>query len=221
FDMKMPVSVRKRTDEIGDMGRYAIEVCGALEKKITTDPLTGLLNRRACNAQLEKMLAHVNRDETARLTVTIGDIDHFKMVNDTYGHECGDIVLKKVSEIFREEMKEKGIVARWGGEEFLLIFTAHIDDVLVHLNEILWRIRSYKFEYGDFEPFNVTMSFGVNGRVLDKTMDDVIREADNCLYDGKLTGRDKIVCTDGRVLLPDGEFSTVLAEREKYGVEEE
>ena len=56
FDMKMPITVKRRPDEIGDMGRYAIEVCKDLEKKITTDPLTGLLNRRACNQQLQKML---------------------------------------------------------------------------------------------------------------------------------------------------------------------
>ncbi len=212
FDMKMPVSVSRREDEIGDMGRNAVEVCAALEKKITTDPLTGLLNRRACNAQLEKMLAHINRDETARMTVTIGDIDFFKSVNDTYGHECGDIVLKTISDILAEEMKDKGIVARWGGEEFLVVYSSHIDDMLGDLNEMLWRIRSHIFDYEGFEPFQVTMTFGVNGKVWNKTQDEVIKEADECLYYGKETGRNKIVCTDGRVLLPDGEFSTVAAE---------
>ncbi|MBR4759792.1 MAG: diguanylate cyclase, partial [Lachnospiraceae bacterium] len=215
FDMQMPVSVSRREDEIGDMGRYAVEVCDALEKKITTDPLTGLLNRRACNQQLEKMLAHVNRDETARMTVTIGDIDYFKSVNDTYGHECGDIVLKTVSDILAEGMKDKGIVARWGGEEFLVVYSCHIDDMLEDLNEMVWRIRSYKFDYEGFEPFYITMSFGVNGRVWDKTQDEVIKEADECLYYGKETGRNKIVCTDGRVLLPDGTFSTIAAEINK------
>ena len=221
YDMSMPAAVKQRTDEIGDMGRNVIEVCGALEKKITTDPLTGLLNRRACNAQLDRMLSLVNRDETARLTVTIGDIDHFKNVNDTYGHECGDIVLKAVSEVFKEEMKERGFAARWGGEEFLLIFSAHVDDILDILNEIVWRIRSIKFEYEDYEPFSVTMTFGVNGRVLDKTNDEVIKEADHCLYEGKMTGRNRIVCTDGRVLLPDGSFSTVEEERRKTGETED
>ncbi|MCR4690483.1 MAG: sensor domain-containing diguanylate cyclase [Lachnospiraceae bacterium] len=207
FEHPMPVEVKRREDEIGDMGRYAIQVSQALEKKITTDPLTGMLNRRASNARLQKLLDQVNRDETARLTVTIGDIDFFKSVNDTYGHECGDIVLKKVSEILHEGVKDNGFVARWGGEEFLVVFMAHVDDVLPKLNEILWSIRSFKFEYESYDPFSVTMSFGVNGRVWDKDMEDVIKEADMCLYVGKESGRDRIVVTDGRVLLSDGTYT--------------
>ena len=65
------------------------------------------------------------------------------------------------------------------------------------------------------------MTFGVNGRVLDKTNDEVIKEADHCLYEGKMTGRNRIVCTDGRVLLPDGSFSTVEEERRKTGETED
>ncbi|MCR5417505.1 MAG: diguanylate cyclase [Lachnospiraceae bacterium] len=215
FDMKMPINVRNRQDEIGDMGRYAIEVCNELELKITTDPLTGLLNRRACNAKLQKILDHCNKDETARATVCIGDIDFFKRVNDTYGHECGDIVLKKVSEILKKEMNGEGIVARWGGEEFLVVFPMHVDDVIPKLNEILWKIRSFKFNYDGYDPFNVTMTFGVNGRVWDMSMDEVIKEADRCLYDGKETGRNRIVVFDGRVVLSDGTVTTMKQETEQ------
>ena len=213
FDMKMPITVKRRPDEIGDMGRYAIEVCKDLEKKITTDPLTGLLNRRACNQQLQKMLDYCNRDETVRVTVTIGDIDHFKRVNDTYGHECGDIVLKKVSEILKEEMKGEGLVARWGGEEFLVVFPADVQNTVSRLHETLGKIRSFEFAYEDFEPFHVTMTFGANGKVWNKTMDDVIKEADHCLYDGKQTGRNRIVTTEGKVFLEDG--SVIMMEEER------
>ncbi len=214
FDMKMPLNVRRRSDEIGDMGRYAIEVCKELEKKITTDPLTGLLNRRACNLRLQKLLDLCNRDKAARATVTIGDIDHFKRVNDTYGHECGDVVLKKVSQILKEEMKD-GIVARWGGEEFLVVLPVNADDMIPRLDETLKKIRNSIFEYEDFEPFNVTMTFGVNGSVRNKTMDDVIKEADRCLYDGKETGRNRIVTVDGNIYLPDGSVTTIENERAK------
>ena len=83
--------------------------------------------------------------------------------------------------------------------------------MLGDLNEMLWRVRSHVFDYEGFEPFQITMTFGVNGKAWDKTQDEVIKEADECLYYGKETGRNRIVCTDGRVLLPDGKFSTVAA----------
>ena len=221
FEMQLPVTVSQRKDEIGDMGRDAVEVSLALEKKVTTDPLTGLLNRRACNEKLAKMMEIVQRDKKAQITVCIGDIDFFKSVNDTYGHECGDIVLKKISEFLLNGMKENGIVARWGGEEFLMVFPGHVDDILQPLNEILWQIRSYKFEYEDFEPFNVTMSIGVNGRIWNKSLDEVIKEADSALYEGKENGRNRIVVTDGRVLLPDGTFSDVEEQRALFSKHKE
>lgn len=92
FSTKMPISVLRRKDEIGAMGSYAAAVSCSLKDMITTDPLTGLLNRRACRSNLQKMIEQCRENRQQSLSVTIGDIDFFKRINDTYGHECGDIV---------------------------------------------------------------------------------------------------------------------------------
>lgn len=202
FSKKMPQSVVQRKDEIGDMGRYAETVSKSLKDMITTDPLTGLYNRRACKNYLEKKIAGCNREGKNSLAVAIGDIDYFKKINDTYGHDCGDMVLIKISEIFEEKMKGIGSVARWGGEEFLLVFEQDIESAGKRLGEILEEIRSMDFEYGN-QHFGVTLTFGISGDIAGHSFDEIIKEADNRLYKGKEGGRNRIITSDGNIILPD------------------
>lgn len=187
---EMKGKVLDRQDEIGEIGRYAITVNEELSKLISCDPLTELYNRRAARARFAKRLENKSKDKD--LTVAMGDIDFFKKINDTYGHECGDIVLKKVAEVLKLHMKERGFAARWGGEEFLLVFDKNFDITCDKVHMILDKIRELKFEYDDKE-FQITMTFGVQTYKEGMDMDEMIRLADEKLYYGKENGRNCVV----------------------------
>lgn len=199
FSRKMPKHVQSRTDEIGDMGKYAEDVSRSLEEMITTDPLTKLFNRRACKKYLEKWIDICDKRQENRITVAIGDIDHFKKINDTYGHDCGDLVLVTVSDIFKMHMKDNGCTARWGGEEFLLVFEKELEVASEQLCEILKEIKNHEFEYKG-EKFHVTLTVGVNGDIIGHSFDEIVNSADECLYKGKTDGRDRLVFTNGKVI---------------------
>ena len=124
--------------------------------------------------------------------IAIGDIDFFKKVNDTYGHSCGDLVLKSVSDILRGHMNSIGFVARWGGEEFLFVFD-HLDaqQAQKSLQDLLTKIRELEIPYQD-QVIRVTMTFGlVAGDERDQ--DTLLCLADNKLYEGKTGGRDRVI----------------------------
>lgn len=203
-DVKMDPAVLKRTDEVGDTGRYAVTVNESLSKLITMDPLTELYNRRACRAKLAKRLQaqmQYKKDkrnvEQTDLTVVIGDIDFFKVVNDTYGHECGDIVLKKVADTLKAGVAEHGFVSRWGGEEFLLVLDLPMEAAYHQVEQILMTIREIPFQYKE-TTFGVTMTFGMKEYEENMEMDELIRLADECLYEGKDSGRNRIIGAAGK-----------------------
>ena len=199
FSHKMPMHVIKRCDEIGDMGKYAVEVSRSLEEMIMTDPLTKLLNRRACKKNLDKWIERCKKHQENKITVVIADIDHFKKINDTYGHDCGDMVLVTVSEMFKKHMKENGCAARWGGEEFLLVYETNERSMQDAFIDLLKEIREHEFSYKQ-HVFRITMTAGVNGEILSSTFDEIIDRADECLYQGKNGGRDRVVFTSGKVI---------------------
>lgn len=183
----MSKEVTSRRDEIGEIGRYAVQVNADLDKLIYTDPLTGLYNRRAGRIELQKRI-----DAGRDLTVVMGDIDFFKKVNDTYGHECGDIVLKKVSATIADNMKERGFASRWGGEEFVLVFDKPYNLAYDATGRILNQIRAILFDYEDIE-FQVTMTFGVTPFEEGMDIDEILRIADEKLYYGKMHGRNCVI----------------------------
>lgn len=201
FSKRMPPIVLQRKDEIGDMGRYAETVSKSLEDMITTDPLTGLYNRRACKSYLEKKIATCNRTGKNSIAVAIGDIDYFKKINDTYGHDCGDMVLMKISEIFKQGMQEVGYAARWGGEEFLLVFDTEMEKAGKRLENIVREIQEVDFEY-EGNHFRMTLTFGLNGIITGRSFDEIIKGADECLYKGKQAGRNRIVTSEGKTIFP-------------------
>jgi diguanylate cyclase (GGDEF)-like protein len=214
FTMKMPTSVLKRQDEIGDMGHYAYMVGVSLKDVITTDPLTGLLNRRASKNYLEKWINSSTEQNKDIITVGIGDIDFFKKINDTYGHDGGDVVLREVSAIFQKHMEDEGIAARWGGEEFLLVFQCPLSEARQELQDILEEIRGFDFEY-EGKHFSITLTFGLNGSIIGNDYDEIIKAADACLYKGKESGRNRIITTEGQVILPGQECREVPIAEQK------
>lgn len=162
-----------------------------LEKQANTDALTGLYNRRKAMEYMDyltnKHAGHLG------FCLCICDIDFFKNVNDNYGHDFGDEVLKGISRIFMEEMKKGNFVARWGGEEFLLLFPeCNGDEACIKLEKIRKRIKEMRIKKDDFE-VSVTMTFGLSEYDYMNGLTATLREADEKLYIGKQKGRDRIV----------------------------
>lgn len=201
FTKKMPQKVIGRNDEIGEMGRSAVIVSQSLKDMVTIDPLTGLANRRACGQYLLQKIDACEKCHQDNITVAIADIDFFKKINDCYGHECGDRVLLAVAKVFLKHMEEKGIVSRWGGEEFLFVFEKPIAQAKLEMQAIFDEIRSMDFKYED-KHFDVTLSAGMNGNIVGYNFDKIVKLADDMLYQGKQSGRDRIVTTQGEVILP-------------------
>ena len=183
--------VLKRRDELGDMGRYLIKMQKSLQELVEQDILTGLYNRRS-GENLLKQTCESYRSRGIPFCVAIGDIDHFKNVNDTYGHECGDVALSETSALIKEHMQGLGFVARWGGEEMLLVYeNMRLETAVSHLEELLEAIRAQRIHYGDTE-IGITMTFGITEGNSGK-VEHIVRDADAKLYEGKNSGRDKIV----------------------------
>lgn len=184
--------ILKRNDELGEMGRYIVKMQRALRELVEQDILTGLYNRR-CAEKLLKQTQHNYRKFNEAYCIAIGDIDFFKKVNDTYGHECGDAVLADISLRLRKHMKGNGFVARWGGEEFLLVFSElTVEQSVQKLEGLLQDIRDNAVIYNEDTIVKVTMTFGITQGTEEK-LDDIIKEADEKLYFGKNNGRNQIV----------------------------
>lgn len=163
-----------------------------LSKLANVDPLTELLNRRSINQKLELSMQrklNLNVD----FTVAIADIDNFKDLNDKYGHDCGDRVLKNIAEEIRGTVRDTDYVCRWGGEEILILFCGSGQEAS---GRVLERIRK-NIEmngglYGDTK-IEVTMTFGVSSSEKLNSVKDIILKADENLYHGKKSGKNCIV----------------------------
>lgn len=180
-----------REDEIGDVAKASVNMQRSLRNLIVKDSLTDLYNRRYCNQNLKNLSEqYIKTGEP--YTLAIADIDFFKKVNDTYGHTAGDEVLVSVAQIMKKSMVGKGFAARWGGEEFLLVYTGcDMETTLTYLEMLVEAIREMRVEYDD-KAIKITISIGVatgNGDSVDK----VLCTADNRLYHAKKEGRDRVV----------------------------
>lgn len=169
------------------------ELEGELQRQATTDPLTGLSNRR----QYE-MLFRRERERCVRqggaMVVGIADLDHFKQINDTHGHDLGDQALKHVAQIFLESLRQSDVVGRFGGEEFILLLP---DTQITQAQAVVERLREQlantPLVAGSLK-IPVTATFAITQvRVDDDSIEDIIRRADKSLYQGKKAGRNRVV----------------------------
>ena len=163
-----------------------------LKQMSETDPLTGLTNRRYAMEELED-LRKESISQKYLFCIAIGDIDFFKNVNDTYGHEAGDYILSSLAGDFSKYMKGNGFVARWGGEEFLFVLPdINGDEALIFLDELRKQIQKKEYVY-EGQVIKVTMTFGVEEFSDHVGIEKTIAEADKKLYIGKQSGRNKVV----------------------------
>ena len=160
-----------------------------LQRAANTDMLTKLWNRLFLMQYMEKKVASPD----IFLSIAIGDIDFFKKVNDTYGHECGDEVLRTLAAVFKKEMEGHGVVARWGGEEFIFVFEGvNGDEAMVLLDHLQRVVRDTVINYEGLQ-LKVTMTFGLVEYNTKLRLDENINIADERLYIGKEKGRDRII----------------------------
>ncbi len=181
-------TVTSRSDELGEMGRLTVAVRGSLSRLIERDALTGIYNRRYASKKINDLI-----DKGISYSVALGDIDWFKKFNDTYGHECGDVVLINVARILNESMRQTGFAARWGGEEFLLVFENLSGmSATVTTEKIADSVRSNLIKY-DGKLHTVTMSFGVSEGRPELSAEENINKADERLYEAKEKGRNMVI----------------------------
>ena len=163
-----------------------------LEVEVVTDPLTGLYNRRYFNQVLEEYLAEFNRIN-APLAILALDLDHFKSVNDTYGHDAGDVVLKQLALRLKGLTREHDIVARTGGEEFYIVAPfAQADQIRPFAERICRMVGEMRVDLGTVI-LRPTISIGVAATSEGiRTAKELIKVSDERLYDAKETGRNKV-----------------------------
>ena len=179
---------------INVMRRYhtAMLESEALVKKLNeisiTDPLTGIYNRRLLTSCLDEEMRKCY-ETNQPMTICIIDIDHFKQVNDIYGHLCGDKVLVETANLLEKFMKEDDILGRYGGEEFLIIFKNQtLHEALTKVEAANKAIQDYVWEEID----HITVSGGVSEYVKGISYSDFVGAADKLLYHAKETGRNRI-----------------------------
>jgi diguanylate cyclase (GGDEF)-like protein len=163
--------------------KYKIE----LEKLTITDSLTGIGNRRYFHQQLKEKIASAKRYEYD-LGIIMLDIDYFKTVNDTYGHDVGDEVLKEYSKLILSHLRENDIFSRIGGEEFMIILP-HVNakEAFRVANKLREKIELNK------KIVAITMSFGVTEYIRGEEMDFIFKRVDSALYEAKNSGRNRVV----------------------------
>jgi diguanylate cyclase (GGDEF)-like protein len=164
-----------------------------LERLSLTDALTGLANRRHLHARAAIEIENVRRSRTS-LAVALFDVDHFKRVNDTYGHDAGDSVLQHVAHVAAASVRPVDFLARLGGEEFaLLIPDAAFDEALAVAERIRRALATAAFALGSGERVCVTASFGVTPFDVDTdSFDSALGRADGLCYAAKRAGRNNV-----------------------------
>jgi len=184
--------IYERTESLLEEKHELIEDNNELTRMALTDSLTGLSNRTHMNQILHKEYSRFER-HNQRFGIIMLDIDHFKSVNDNYGHVTGDDVLKKLAVIFENAIRTSDFIARWGGEEFLLCCTTIEEHDLLPIAETIRQLVANT----EFETVGqITASLGCAAIVKGETIGELIKRADIALYEAKNNGRNQTVVSE-------------------------
>lgn len=165
-----------------------------LEQQARTDQLTGLANRYLLNQELQREVASAERFHEI-FSLVLLDIDHFKQINDHYGHQQGDAVLSQVSRLMQTRCRSSDILGRWGGEEFLLICPqTRLDDA----NQLAEQLRRVIEQQLIDQQVSVTLSAGVAEFIPGEPLHEMMRRLDQALYQAKHSGRNQVINAPGR-----------------------
>jgi diguanylate cyclase (GGDEF)-like protein len=183
--LQLERKVRERTAELKKSNILLREAKEQLEKTSVTDHLTQIYNRSKLD---EVLFSEANRSNRFQHSfgVILLDVDHFKSVNDTYGHQMGDIVLQEFAEILETHSRKTDTVGRWGGEEFLIICSeTDLDGILNLAEKLREEISKYPFHLKEQK----TASFGVSTYKYGENISNMLKRADDALYNAKKKGR--------------------------------
>ena len=176
-----------RTQELHDANRE-------LDRQASTDPLTGLLNRRGFDAQVQFAMALARRSGRPLSLITL-DIDHFKLVNDNYGHEVGDLVLKSIANRLRTRLRDSDVIARFGGEEFVVMLPDTPPEAAQRIaRELLAAVEDQQW------PLVGRLTLSAGATALRPTLQNgtedsdaaLLRRSDEALYQSKNAGRNQV-----------------------------
>ncbi len=180
FSLLFALEVHVLVRNLGDANKK-------LEYIATRDKLTGLYNRHSIKSMYEEL----EKSERS-FCVVLGDVDDFKKINDTYGHDCGDVALKTIADIISGGIAEGDIACRWGGEELLLVLCGSREEAFARLESINEAIRSAEIRHGE-SVVTLTMTFGFAHKTEAEGLDALVSLVDKRLYYGKRNGKNTII----------------------------
>jgi len=182
--------IKDRGDELSKINEKLMEKASILEEKASTDFLTKLFNRRKFDSLTIYEIEQIKRYNRGDLCIILLDIDNFKIVNDTYGHDVGDVILQEIAKIIKISSRNSDVTCRWGGEEFALSLSqTNIENALIVAQKIRASIDSHTFTNN----LHITCSFGVSQFRTTDSYPSLFKRADTALYEAKNTGKNKVV----------------------------
>lgn len=191
---QLGVAFDEMASELQSRDQQLQDALERMRAQAVTDELTGLFNRRHLWNVLEAELSRARRKK-APIAVMLFDIDHFKQLNDQWGHEAGDIVLQSLAQVVRRVVRGTDIVARHGGEEFVVVMPEAGEDVaLLRARQLRSRVAEMNLSYRGNPLNGITISIGVAiSTDSSQSGDSLVREADSAMYEAKTRGRDQVV----------------------------
>ena len=179
--------------------RTMVELNDSLRQAALHEALTDLPNRRHMSDRLRELTARATRHKQTFALILL-DIDHFKLINDTYGHDTGDRVLCQTADVIRNKLREYDLCARWGGEEFLILLPDASAEEATEIGErIISALRNLDladtapFSDRDNESLTISASAGVTAYQPPERYEQTIQRADNAMYKAKAAGRNRVV----------------------------
>lgn len=163
-----------------------------MENLATTDALTSVANRRKMKELFDRERIRVERSKNS-FSIVLADIDFFKRFNDTYGHDCGDYVLRQVAQTLERTLRAQDTVGRWGGEEFIsLLLETNLEQGLQAAEKMRQAVEAERFHFAG-QDLSVTMTFGVSTCGPGDDLETAIKRSDEALYLGKEQGRNRVI----------------------------
>ncbi len=177
--------IKSKSRQLEEINNFLSVEKSRYKQLASTDPLTKTLNREGIRPSIESAMTNWKENKQVAALIML-DIDDFKSLNDTHGHDAGDEVLQKVSEVLKSNIRATDKLARWGGEEFIIISeNTNIDDALKLTEKLRMALEKHDFQYG-----KITASFGVS--LVQNNIEPWFKKADNALYSAKKQGKNKV-----------------------------